>query len=146
MYRHIAAGNFYVLHSNAEAIETRKEIDLYYYKLDKIQWNTSIKIPSTPTATAVRAMQGISSRKPPLATPPPSSCPSNGEFHFSTLIYNHRNGKVRNTWFGTWHKEITLSQLKYLRCTYHCQSSYQKSRVVKSSLDYKFFSNNWKSC
>lgn len=35
---------------------------------------TSIKIPSTPTATAVLAMQGINSRRPPLATPPPSNC------------------------------------------------------------------------
>lgn len=34
---------------------------------------TSMKIPSTPTATEVLAMHGISSRKPPLATPPPSS-------------------------------------------------------------------------
>lgn len=35
---------------------------------------TSMKIPSTPTATAVLAMQGINSRRPPLATPPPSNC------------------------------------------------------------------------
>lgn len=34
---------------------------------------TSMKIPSTPTATDVLAMQGISSRRPPLATPPPSN-------------------------------------------------------------------------
>jgi hypothetical protein len=34
---------------------------------------TSMKIPSTPTATEVLAMHGISSRSPPLATPPPSS-------------------------------------------------------------------------
>lgn len=32
-----------------------------------------MKIPSTPTATHVLAMQGISSRRPPLATPPPSN-------------------------------------------------------------------------
>ena len=32
---------------------------------------TSMKIPSMPTATAVRATVGINSRKPPLATPPP---------------------------------------------------------------------------
>ena len=32
---------------------------------------TSMKIPSMPTATAVRAIVGINSRKPPLATPPP---------------------------------------------------------------------------
>jgi hypothetical protein len=36
---------------------------------------TSMKSPSTPTATQALAMQGISSRRPPLATPPPSSCP-----------------------------------------------------------------------
>lgn len=34
---------------------------------------TSMKIPSTPTATAVLAMHGINSRRPPLATPPPSN-------------------------------------------------------------------------
>jgi hypothetical protein len=34
-----------------------------------------MKSPSTPTATQALAMQGISSRRPPLATPPPSSCP-----------------------------------------------------------------------
>jgi hypothetical protein len=38
-----------------------------------IALSTSMKIPSTPTATEVLAMHGISSRKPPLATPPPSS-------------------------------------------------------------------------
>lgn len=32
-----------------------------------------MKIPSTPTATDVLAIHGISSRRPPLATPPPSS-------------------------------------------------------------------------
>ena len=32
---------------------------------------TSMKMPSTPAATAVRATVGISSRMPPLATPPP---------------------------------------------------------------------------
>jgi hypothetical protein len=37
---------------------------------------TSMKIPSTPTATDVLAMQGISSLKPLLATPPPSSLES----------------------------------------------------------------------
>lgn len=35
--------------------------------------HTSMKIPSTPTATAVLAMHGINSRRPPLATPPPSN-------------------------------------------------------------------------
>ncbi|TQD68582.1 hypothetical protein C1H46_045885 [Malus baccata] len=34
---------------------------------------TSTKIPSTPTATAVLAMQGINSRRPPPATPPSSN-------------------------------------------------------------------------
>jgi hypothetical protein len=34
---------------------------------------TSMKMPSTPATTAVRAMVGMSSRSPPLATPPPSS-------------------------------------------------------------------------
>lgn len=34
---------------------------------------TSMKTPSTPTATAVLAMHGISSRRPPLATPPSSN-------------------------------------------------------------------------
>lgn len=33
-----------------------------------------MKIPSTPTATAVLPMHGINSRRPPLATPPPSNC------------------------------------------------------------------------
>jgi hypothetical protein len=37
---------------------------------------TSMKIPSTPTATDVLAMQGISSLKPPLATPPTLSLES----------------------------------------------------------------------
>lgn len=32
---------------------------------------TSMKIPSIPTATAVLATAGISSLRPPLATPPP---------------------------------------------------------------------------
>lgn len=35
--------------------------------------DTSMKIPSTPTAMAVLAMHGINSRRPPLATPPPSN-------------------------------------------------------------------------
>lgn len=34
---------------------------------------TSMKIPSTPTATAVLAIHGINSRRPPLATPPSSN-------------------------------------------------------------------------
>jgi len=38
-----------------------------------IKLDTSMKIPSTPTATAVLAMHGINSRRPPLATPPPSN-------------------------------------------------------------------------
>lgn len=46
--------------------------------------HTSIKTPSTPTAIAVLAMQGINSRRPPLATPPPSNYKTKNEF---SLLY-----------------------------------------------------------
>ena len=36
--------------------------------LDPAYYCTSMKIPSTPTTTAVLAMHGINSQKPPLAT------------------------------------------------------------------------------
>jgi len=52
-----------------------------------------MKIPSTPTATAVLAMHGISSRRPPLATPPPSSYMRKQKF--KPLISEKPISKVR---------------------------------------------------
>ena len=48
-----------------------------------------MNIPSTPTATAVLAIHGINSRRPPLATPP-----SPNFKEIKTLKFNLLNSKI----------------------------------------------------